>query len=46
MQVRIVDCQSATAATDFAASLRETGFAVVKNHGISFELVQGSMMSG
>ncbi|ODN43507.1 2OG-Fe(II) oxygenase family protein [Piscirickettsia litoralis] len=39
-QVRIVDCQSENAAKDFALSLRETGFAVVKNHGVPFELVQ------
>ncbi|OAJ34376.1 2OG-Fe(II) oxygenase family protein [Piscirickettsia salmonis] len=39
-QVRIVDCQLETAAQDFALSLRETGFAVVKNHGIPFELVR------
>lgn len=39
MQVRIIDFQSPTAGKDFAASLKETGFAVVANHPISNQLI-------
>ena len=40
MRVLTVDYQSPDAAKLFAKSLRETGFAVMKNHPISYDLVQ------
>lgn len=40
MEVLTVDYQSPNAAKIFAASLRETGFAMMKNHPISYDLVQ------
>ena len=40
MQVAQVDFHSATASTDFAKSLKETGFAVIKNHPIDYKLVE------
>ncbi|MEN9947169.1 MAG: hypothetical protein RLZZ293_1555 [Pseudomonadota bacterium] len=39
MQVLQVDYSSANASQDFARSLRETGFAVIKNHPIDYQLV-------
>lgn len=40
MQVLQVDFQSPNASNDFAKSLRETGFAVIKNHPIDYALVK------
>lgn len=40
MQVLTVDYQSPDAAKLFVQSIRETGFAVMKNHPISYDLVQ------
>lgn len=39
MQVAQVDFQSSTASQDFAKSLKETGFAVIKNHIIDRQLM-------
>lgn len=39
MQVRIIDFQSPTAGKDFANGLKEIGFAVIKNHPISNQLI-------
>ena len=39
MDVAVVDYRSATAARDFARSLRETGFAVLVNHPIDYSMV-------
>ena len=40
MQVAQIDFQSKTASTDFANSLVNTGFAVIKNHPIDYGLVK------
>ena len=40
MHVAQVDFHSATASQDFAKSLEETGFAVIKNHPIDYQLVE------
>ena len=39
MQVRIIDYKSPTAGKDFAAGLKEIGFAVIANHPISNQLI-------
>lgn len=39
MYVKIIDYNSSQAATDFAESLRETGFAVLQNHPIAQDLL-------
>jgi len=40
MYVKIIDYNSPQAAADFVSSLKETGFAVLKNHPISQDLVE------
>lgn len=40
MYVKVTDYSSSRAAQDFAESLRETGFAILKNHPISQTLVE------
>lgn len=40
MQVAQVDFRSKTASPEFAKSLEETGFAVIKNHPIDYKLVE------
>ena len=40
MKVSVVDYRSPSAAADFTASLRHTGFAVLTNHPLEAELVQ------
>ena len=40
MQVLTVDCKSSTAPADFARSLHETGFAVLKNHSLDWHLIE------
>ena len=40
MKIQSVDCQSASAAQDFARSLRDTGFAVLVNHGIDASRIE------
>ena len=40
MQVKTVDCRSDDAAQQFTASLRGTGFAILKNHPIDSKLVE------
>lgn len=40
MEILTIDYQASDAPQLFAKSLRETGFAVMKNHPISYELVQ------
>lgn len=42
MQVRIIDFKSPTAGKDFAAGLKEIGFAVIANHPISNELINNA----
>lgn len=42
MQVRVVDFTSKTAPADFAAGLKEIGFAVISNHPISQALVDNA----
>ncbi len=42
MNVKTVSWRSPTLAEDFAQSIRETGFAVVADHPISFDLIQKS----
>ena len=39
MQVRVIDYKSPTAAADFAAGLKEIGFAVISNHPVSQQLI-------
>ena len=39
MQIRVIDYRSPTAAADFAAGLKEIGFAVISNHPISQPLI-------
>lgn len=41
MDVAVVDFGSPTAPADFTRSLRETGFAVLVNHPLEWELVEG-----
>jgi predicted tellurium resistance membrane protein TerC/isopenicillin N synthase-like dioxygenase len=38
MHILTIDCQSSNAASEFARSLKDTGFAVLKNHPIKKEL--------
>ena len=40
MQVKTVDCRADDAAQKFTASLRDTGFAILKNHPIDSKLVE------
>lgn len=40
MKIQCIDCQSQSAPQDFARSLRETGFAVLTNHGIDAARIQ------
>src|SRR5262245_37648787 len=42
MNVKTVSWRSPTVAQDFAQSIRETGFAVIADHPISFSLIQDS----
>src|SRR3990167_9250262 len=39
MSIRVIDFQSPTAAAEFAAGLKEIGFAVISNHPISQQLI-------
>ena len=40
MKIQSVDCRSANAPQDLARSLRETGFAVLVNHGIDASRIE------
>lgn len=40
MNIQIVDLKTTSASQNFSTSLRETGFAILKNHGISYDLTQ------
>lgn len=41
MKIECIDCQSPSASRDFARSLRVTGFAVLTNHGIDADRIEG-----
>lgn len=42
MNVKVVDFLSETAAADFTASLKDTGFAVLRNHPVPEALIEGT----